>query len=193
MRRPCGIILAGGRGERFGGPKAFALLPDGRSFLAACRDLLAAASCNPVVATLPPGSPRPVPVGVQAVPLPVAGLEMFDSLKLALAAALENDGWDLAVVLPVDHPLVSPETVRALAEHDAAAALPRHAGKHGHPVALSRTVAGQVAVGKIAGPTLRDVLRAVKVADVAVEDAGVRANCNTPEALAAAWASLSGG
>ncbi len=37
--RTAGLILAGGAGRRFGGPKAFARLPDGRTFLEACADV----------------------------------------------------------------------------------------------------------------------------------------------------------
>ncbi len=191
--RSCGVILAGGRGERYGGPKAYALLPDGRSFLATCRDVLAAAGCDPIVATLPPDGVAPAIAGIVAVPLPDAGLAMFDSLRIALATAVELRQWEVAVVLPVDHPLVRPATVRSLASTAAAAAVAVHAGKHGHPVALVRDVARRITTGELAGPTLRDVLRAVGAVDVTVDDPGVRANCNTPEALAAAWSELSRG
>jgi ribosomal protein S5 len=55
---------------------------------------------------------------------------------------------------------------------------------------LSRRVAERIVTGEFAGPTLREVLRAVGTVDVAVDDPGVTANCNTPEALAAAVARL---
>jgi molybdenum cofactor cytidylyltransferase len=188
MTACCGVVLAGGRGERFGGPKAFATLPDGRTFLSACRDVLAAAGCDPIVATLPCGVVPPALPGVRALPLPRADLAMFDSLKIALAAALESAGWERAVVLPVDHPLVTAPTVRTLAAAGATAAIPVLAGKRGHPVVVAREVAARVVAGELGGPTLREVLHAVGVVDVAVADAGVGANCNTPAALAAAWA-----
>ena len=54
-----GLILAGGVGSRFGGPKAWAVLPDGRTFLDACVASLLGAGADPVVATLPPGSKDP--------------------------------------------------------------------------------------------------------------------------------------
>ncbi len=187
VRRCCGVILAGGLGERYGGPKALAALPDGRTFLVACRDLLAAAGCDPIVATLPPGVALPPPDHVAVVTLPEPGLAMFDSLRIALAAALGRPEWEIAVVLPVDHPLVREGTVRALAATSARAAIPSYLGKHGHPVALAREVAVRITTGELSGPTLREVLHAIGVAAVAVEDPGVGANCNTPEALAAAW------
>ena len=188
MRRCCGVILAGGRGERFGGAKAFAVLPDGRTFLAACRDVLAAGGCEPIVATVPCDGPVPELAGVNVVVLPGPGLTMFDSLKIALATAIESARWERAIVLPVDHPLVHADTVRALAAVDAPAAIPVYAGKRGHPIAIARGVGTLVAGGDLEGPTLREVLYAVGIVDVAVADAAVGANCNTPAALAAAWA-----
>lgn len=186
--RVAGVILAGGAGTRFGGPKAFARLPDGRTFLDACADALAAGGVAPVVATLPPGAPTGAPDGVIAVPLTDAGLPMFESLACGLARLLPDPNWERVVVLPVDHPLVRPATVRALAVADAEAAIPAYRGKHGHPIAIARTVAERVARGELGGPTLREVLRAVATVEVAVDDPGVTANCNTPEALAVALA-----
>ena len=188
--RFAGLILAGGTGERYGGPKAFARLPDGRSFLAACAEALAKAGAAPLLATLPPDVPSLASPNLQGLPLPTSGLAMFDSLRLGLERLLADPGWEAVVVLPVDHPLVAPETVRALASSDAEAALPSHHGKHGHPVMLSRHVAKRIVAGDLAGPTLREVLRAAGTVDVPVDDPGVTANCNTPEALAAAWARL---
>jgi CTP:molybdopterin cytidylyltransferase MocA len=188
--RFAGLILAGGTGERYGGPKAFARLPDGRPFLAACADVLASAGAKPLLATLPAGTPSLQAPGLEALPLPAPGLAMFDSLRLGLEHLLADAAWGAVVVLPVDHPLVAPGTVRALASAEAEAALPSHNGKHGHPVMLSRRVAEGIVAGELAGPTLREVLHTVGTMDVLVDDPGVTANCNTPDALAAAWAWL---
>ena len=188
--RFAGLILAGGTGERYGGPKAFARLPDGRMFLAACAEALASAGAAPLLATLPPDAPALTSPNLQCLPLPASGLAMFDSLRLGLERLLDDPVWEAVVVLPVDHPLVAPDTVRALVSSDAEAALPSHDGKHGHPVKLSRRVAEAIVAREFAGPTLRDVLRSVGTADVPVFDPGVTANCNTPDALAAAWKTL---
>ena len=189
--RIAGLILAGGTGERYGGPKAFARLPDGRPFLAACADLLTGAGAAPLLATLPAGTPSLNAPGLQGLPLPATGLAMFDSLRMGLKHLLADASWGAVVVLPVDHPLVAPETVRALATAGAEAAIPSHQGKHGHPVSLARSVAERIVTGELAGPTLREVLHSVTTAVVAVDDAGVTANCNSPEALSAALARLS--
>lgn len=186
------MILAGGQGHRFGRPKATAVLPDGRTFLEACADALAGAGVAPVVATLPPEFDGPVPAGVAALVLPTSGLAMFDSLRLALGAAVAQPCWRVAVIHPVDHPLVRASTVRALVAALSGVgapdvARPSAAGKHGHPLALRRDVCERIVDGRLPGPTLREVVHAVTASDVGVDDEGVTANCNSPERLAQAW------
>ena len=190
-----GVVLAGGRGQRFGVPKAQALLPDGRTFLEACAETLVLAGVASIVATLPPDFAGASPGCCRVVRLPHDGLAMLDSLRLALAAALESEGWQAAVILPVDHPLVKPSSVQALlAALEASrrsAALPGHRGKHGHPVAVRREVAVGIVSRRFPAATLRDVLQAVDRVDVDVPDPGVVANCNTPERLQEALQGLS--
>ncbi len=183
-----GLILAGGAGTRYGGPKAFARLPDGRTFLAACATLLREGGAGPLLATLPPGTPVLRSDLLETVTLDRPGLPMFDSLRVGLGRLLEDRGWEAVVVVPVDHPLVAPTTVRTLAAARAEAAIASFRGKHGHPVLLARSVAEAIVAGRHAGPTLREVLRDAGAVDVDVDDPGVTANCNTPEALAAALA-----
>lgn len=189
--RKAGLVLAGGEGRRWGGPKAWARLPDGRSFLEACTETLSAGGASPVVATLPPGG-GPVPEGVTPVVLPESGLDMMASVRQGLLALLERPEWDRVVILPVDHPLVRPSTVAALAAVRAPAVMPRFRGRHGHPLCVSRQTADRLAGGGFEGPTLREVLREAEAVDLEVDDPAVRVNCNTPEALAAAVAELGG-
>jgi molybdenum cofactor cytidylyltransferase len=183
-----GLILGGGIGERFGGPKAFATLPDGTTFLERCRDVLRAAGAAPVAATLPPETVAPPPDGVLALPLPARGSDMLASVRHGLSRLLETPGWSVVVVLPVDHPLVRPETVRALAATAAPTVVPVYRGKRGHPVALARHVAERIVSGELAAATLRDAMRSIGRRDLEVDDAGTVSNCNTPEQLAAALA-----
>lgn len=183
-----GLILAGGEGSRFGGPKAWALLPDGRTFLEACAASLDGGGTAPIVATLPPGSDDPEIEDVVAVPLPRAGLDMFASLRIGLQRLVGEGGWTRVALLPVDHPLVRPETIRTLAGSESRAAVPRHHGKHGHPVIIDRATADAIANAEFPGPTLREVLREIGAVDVVVDDPGAVANCNTPDALEQALA-----
>ena len=190
MRDFAGLILAGGEGRRWGGPKAWATLPDGKSFLESCFEVLQAAGARPIIATLPPGTVNPGPSGLATVVLPSSGLDMFASLVVGFRILVEHSDWQSVAVLPVDHPLVSPQTIIALSATTARAAIPSFNGKHGHPVCLERSVVENIVDGTLTGPTLREVMRSVGAVDVAVDDAGVISNCNTPEALATALENL---
>lgn len=181
-----GLILAGGEGTRFGVPKGWAGLPDGRTFLEACVACLNDAGAVRVVATLPPESPDPGIPGLLALPLPAPGLDMFGSLKIGLNQLIQSEDWERLAVLPVDHPLVRPNTVRALAAAVGRAVIPSYRGKHGHPICIEREVAAAIVCGDLEGPTMREILRAVSAIDLEVDDPGVTANCNTPAALSAA-------
>ena len=185
-----GLILAGGEGKRWGGPKAWANLPDGGTFLESCLEILRTAGAQPIVATLPPGTDDPGLDRLVTVALQKPGLDMFASLVTGLDRLIENPDWRAVAVLPVDHPLVGPNTVSALANETARAAIPSFNGKHGHPVCLARSVAESIVEGKLIGPTLREVLRSVDAVNIAVDDLGVITNCNTPEALASALENL---
>jgi len=182
--RIAGLILAGGEGKRWGGPKAFAKLDDGRTFLEACAATLIGAGASPVVATLPPGTEDTQVDGLEPIALPETGMDMFGSLVTGLSHLIEHPDWRTVAILPVDHPLVSPSAVTALANTTARAAIPSYKGKHGHPVCVARSVIEKILRGELAGPTLREVLRTVDAIDVPVDDAGVITNCNTPEELA---------
>jgi CTP:molybdopterin cytidylyltransferase MocA len=182
-KRCVGLILAGGMGRRWGGPKAFARLPDGRTFLEACRDVLTSGGARPIVATLPHGIEIEEIGGVRSLPLPEPELDMLASIRWGLRHLISDTGWQAVVILPVDHPLVHLQTVSELASTDAPAAIPVYHGKHGHPILLSRKTAEGVARGDLGGPTLREAMKEVGAIDVPVNDAGINANCNTPETL----------
>jgi len=181
-----GLILAGGEGRRWGCPKAWARLPDGRTFLEACFGILYDAGARPIVATLPPGAGDPRLEGLSTVVLPAPGLDMFASLKAALDRVMEFPDWEKTALLPVDHPLITTVAVATLVSAPAPAAILSYRGKHGHPVCVARSVVEKIVGGELTGPTLRDVLRTVDAVEVPVDDIGVVSNCNTPEALSAA-------
>jgi CTP:molybdopterin cytidylyltransferase MocA len=115
---------------------------------------------------------------------------MYGSLRVGLARLVTEADWSRVAVLPVDHPLVRPSSIAAISAVDASAVIPSCNGKHGHPVVLDRPVAEGIVAGSYTGPTLRDVLGLVGAVDVEVDDPGTVANCNTPEALAAALRSM---
>lgn len=185
MAQVAALILAGGEGSRYGLPKALALLPDGDSFLVRCARTLEAAGVRPVAATLPAGIGETGCRGVRALPLPQPGMDMLGSTRFGLGALLD-DPWDRVVIWPVDHPLVAASTIRRLAVCSAAFAVPTYGRARGHPISLSRTAAAALAAGELRGPTLRDALGTCAREEIAVDDPGVLANCNTPERLRAA-------
>jgi len=178
-----GLVLAGGEGRRFGGPKAFARLPDRLTFLEACCRILGEAGARPVAATLPPGFTAEWVPAMRPLPLPGPGFDMLGSLRWGLRHLISELGWAAVVMLPVDHPLVSPGSVVTLTEIDAPVVIPTFGGKHGHPILLSRAVAEGIAREEIDGATVRDVLGSMGAVDVEVDDPGITANCNTPRAL----------
>jgi len=178
-----GLILAGGEGRRFGQPKAFAKLDNGRTFLEACAATLISAGALPVVATLPPESDEPDVESLDSIVLPEKGMDMFSSLVTGLRRLDESLDWRSVAILPVDHPLVNRTAVIALANATGRAVVPSYRGKHGHPICIEREVASAIVSGEFPGPTLRDVLREVGAVDVEVDDPGVVANCNAPETL----------
>lgn len=185
-----GLILAGGEGSRYGGPKAWATLPEGRTFLEACARALSGGGAAQMAATVPPGSEDPGIWGLRALPLPEKGLDMFASIRFGLSTLVGDRGWDRVALLAVDHPLVKSETVAALAAGDGPAVVPTHRDRRGHPVVIHRSVAEAILAGEAPGPTLRDVLIQVGMTEVPVDDPGTIANCNTPDALAEALASV---
>ena len=186
LKRSAGLILAGGEGKRWGGPKAWARLPSGKSFLECCLDTLAEAGLRPIVATLPYQASAPTYERLETITLPEPGLDMFASLRVGLERLVEFPDWSAVAVLPVDHPLVKSHTVNTLLKSEAQAVIPSFKGKHGHPIRLNRDVVEEIVSGSLKGPTLRDILKQRTAEDVMVDDLGVVSNCNTPEALSAA-------
>jgi CTP:molybdopterin cytidylyltransferase MocA len=178
-----GLILAGGEGRRFGAPKAFARLPDGRTFLEACCEALSEAGARPVAATLPPRHAGHEVPGLRQIPLPGPGLDMLASLRCGLRHLMSEPSWCAVVVLPVDHPLVGASTILELVAVGKAVVVPSYRGKHGHPILVAREVAERIARDELPGATLREIVRTVGLVDIAVDDPGIVANCNTPEAL----------
>ncbi|MEO5616528.1 MAG: molybdenum cofactor guanylyltransferase [Candidatus Eisenbacteria bacterium] len=98
MTTTLGILLAGGRGERFGSPKALASFR-GRSLLDRARAELAAA-CDQVVVVMPEGGGPPVDER-ERVADAIAGAGPLS----ALVAGLESRLFARAMVLAVDLPL----------------------------------------------------------------------------------------
>lgn len=208
-----GIVLSAGRSARMGEPKAL-LDFNGRTFLASAVDALRAGGCSAVVAVVAearvadavgpdaggPDAGGPAVAGADAAGAGAArgeelevrvvwnvapGSEQLDSLRAGLGAM--PDDVVGAIVLPVDHPLVRPETVRALLDagrsNPDAVIRPTLDGVPGHPTLFPRVV-----WPRLHDPSLPSGARSVvespdtRTVDVPVRDGGVLADIDTPAA-----------
>lgn len=183
-----GIVLAAGRSERMGRPKA--LMPVGdQTFLRAAVETLAEGGCGDVVVVTADADVESEArsAGARVAWNDATESQQIDSLRLGLDAA--GDGARVAVVLPVDHPLVLPATVRALIEASMASpgaiVRPVRHGRPGHPTLFPRA-AWPALRHRDLPEGARSVVDdpAVETVDVAVEDDGVVADIDTPEAFA---------
>ncbi|PWG62606.1 nucleotidyltransferase family protein [Spiribacter halobius] len=185
----CALLLAGGRGERFGGDKLAATLADGTPVaLAASRPLLA--GCDRVLAVLRPGrealGERLQAEGCELLVSPCTRQGMGASLAAGVAATPEAGAWLVALA---DMPLVAPATVAELAARLRAGAgivMPEYDGRRGHPVGFAARFGP--ALRALAGDTgARRVVRAHPgcVVTVPVADPGILRDVDTPADLAA--------
>lgn len=146
--RIVGLLLAAGRGARFGGAKLLAPIPaashgvgGGTSVgVAACIHLVAA--LNDVIAVVRPGDSllRAALEGTSAqiVECERADEGMGASLACAVAAAADADGWLVALA---DMPWIAPVSIVTVADAlrgGAEMAAPAFRGERGHPVGFSR-------------------------------------------------------
>lgn len=142
-----GIVLAAGSGTRIGCPKA--LLRTGRgdeSFLERACAALCDSGVDAVIAVVAPNLAK---VAVTAMTRVLVnddpGRGQLSSLQIALAAL--DPSTDAIVVLPVDVPLVRPDTIRALVARweESRPKVVRpvrtlRGAQHGHPVVFDRAV-----------------------------------------------------
>jgi molybdenum cofactor cytidylyltransferase len=114
------------------------------------------------------------------------------SSLLAGLAAVDRADLRGVLMIPVDAPLVTSATIATLlAVFDATlapAVRPRYRGRHGHPVIFSRAVFDELRHAD-PGTGAKAVLRAhaATIVNVDVQDPGVLADLDTPEAYRAAF------
>lgn len=163
-----GVLLVGGDSSRFGAPKALARVGEETLAERAWRLLGAIAEERLAVGKLADGLPLPFPVldDGSEVRAPLAGL----------VAGLQAASNEIAVVLPVDTPLVTSELLLELADACADAAvtqtgpLPGAYAKSALPLLEQRLAGGELG--------LRGALAALDVA-VVESDPALLVNVNT--------------
>lgn len=190
------VILAAGASTRMGGhPKALTDL-GGQAALDRLVDACEAA-----------GVPRPLVVlgehlGVVRAALPHLDPRVHwlrnprpdEGRTGSLQRGLVHASAQTVLVLPVDHPLVSPDTLRAVLGTPGAWVVPECGGRGGHPIKVSGV---GVAAVQSAPPhvPLRDVPRmmGLEVVRVGVDDPGIHLNLDRPEDVAEALRLLGDG
>jgi molybdenum cofactor cytidylyltransferase len=179
-----GIILAAGQSRRMGRPKAALRVPDGASFLERAARALRAAGCRRVLVVVNAELAAAAELDLEVVVNALPQSEQIDSVRLALQRL--DDSTAAVLVLPVDLPLIAPETAVAVAasfrEHAAPVVVPCHEGVAGHPILLARAVFAEILHGECA-EGMRSVLlaHARDTRMVAVNDPGIVIDIDTPD------------
>jgi nicotine blue oxidoreductase len=168
-----GLLLAGGAGERFGGPKALARDDDGTSWL--LRSVQALRPCAEIVVVLGAEAER----AAALLPMSVARVRAEDwaegmgaSLRAGLQALGPTD-HDAALVSLVDLPDVDAAVVARLLGHDPGRdvlARAAYDGVPGHPVLIGRDHWDGVVATAVGDRGARDYLAAHEVALVECGD-----------------------
>lgn len=184
-----GVVLAAGRSARMGSPKPL-LRIGGRSFLERAVDALREGGCRRVVVVAPV---TPVAIaeaglatGAHVVVNEDGQSQQVDSLRLGLGALGEDAA--AVVVLPVDHPLVRPETVAALLaafrERRKPVVRATFHDRPGHPTLFSRLTFDELGSRRLErGAESVVMAHAADVEDVAVEDPGVTSDIDSPDEI----------
>jgi molybdenum cofactor cytidylyltransferase len=186
-----GVLLAAGRGERFGGDKLLAPLRDGDIGVpigvAACRRLRAA--LPDVVAVVRPGDAGLAQLLEQAGASVIVARNADEGIGASLAAgvaALADDA-DGYVVALADMPWIDPATTAAIAQalrRGASIVAPRYRGERGHPVGFAAIHRG--ALMQLGGDEGARSILSRHRADlqlVDVDDPGVLRDVDTPADL----------
>jgi molybdenum cofactor cytidylyltransferase len=182
-----GVVLAAGESARMGQPKAL-LTIGSESFLQRAVRTLYAAGCDRVHVVTGPDAgwadAATAGLDVDLVANPVPGSEQIDSLRLVLQR-LPGE-VRAVVVLPVDLPLVTPETVRLLIDtyrgEPAPLLLPFHGAVAGHPVLLDRALFAEI-LETVLEEGLRSLIlgRTQALREVRVIDPGILIDIDTPD------------
>jgi CTP:molybdopterin cytidylyltransferase MocA len=138
------VVLAAGRGQRMGGPKALLTL-EGETFLARCARLLRRPGIASVVAVLGHDAERVAGESGLAPDVAVVVNHRYaEGMLTSILAgldAVEAAGADAVLVHPVDHPFLPAKTVDAVVAAiagGAVIAVPSHERRRGHPAGFAR-------------------------------------------------------
>lgn len=166
----------------------------GRSFVAAVVGALVGGGCDPVLVVVAPDQDevarKAEGAGASVLVNPDPGDGPITSLRLALATL--GDGVAGVAFCPVDHPLLTAETVAGLVdayiEGDAPLALPVVGTERGHPAILGPALFPELQDTDLEGGARAVVHRHLEEALlVPVSDLGAVTDIDTPEEYRAAF------
>lgn len=182
------VVLAAGRSTRMGRPKA--LLPAtraGETFIERLVGTLIAGGIDDVVVVAGETAPAiRTRLGFRArvVVNPDVDRGQLSSILVGLEV-VDRPGVLAVMIAPVDQPLVSETTVRALAEawrrNRAPIVRPVREGRHGHPVIFDRAVFDELrAANPMSGARAVVHAHAENLVEIAVDDDGAFGDIDTP-------------
>ncbi|WP_079229026.1 nucleotidyltransferase family protein [Pseudomonas putida] len=181
------LVLAAGSSVRFGGDKRRALMADGRSVLVHSveRACTVFDDVRVVLRDGERGEALGLPSACRVISSADFTLGMGHSLAAGAASLVDSEARAVAILLG-DMPWVELGTLGLLAREASGSTivLPCHAGQQGHPVVFGRDF--WPALARLTGDEgARSVVRAHPDSCVrlAVEDAGVLRDVDTPDAL----------
>ncbi|MBK6279645.1 MAG: nucleotidyltransferase family protein [Gammaproteobacteria bacterium] len=181
-----GLLLAGGRGRRFGSDKRAALLPDGTTMLARSLGLLRACcdECVLVIGEEDHAAQFTARFpGVRILRSPRSRGGMGFTLADAIAQLM---AWDACLVSLADKPFIRPGSMRRVREllgaHDLV--VPTHGGAWGHPVGFAhRHFHALTRLEGDMGARALIVAEQSRACFVELDDPGILADVDTPEQL----------
>ena len=158
----CAIILASGKGSRFGMPKSEARV-DGLLFSELIIRSLKVAGVDSIICAKDYHTPS-----------------MLETIRQASA----EQSADFYIIFPVDHPFVQSETLRLLLAEIATDTIikPSYKGRSGHPIIIPSSLDLSIDDD---GEGLKGIMQksALPIRYVEVEDIGILRNINRPDDL----------
>lgn len=182
-----GVLLAAGRGSRFGSDKLLHPQDDGTPMAAAAATNLVAA-CDRVIAVVRPGNDELMELlhatGCDTVICPSADAGMGHSLAAGVSASPHAGGW---VVALADMPYITPashRTIVASLRNGALLTACEYQGERGHPVGFARHWFNQLSslIGDQGGKSILQTHRQELIL-CPVDDPGVVWDIDRPDEL----------
>jgi len=177
------IVLAAGKSERMGSPKA--LLPiSGRTFLENVLDAISRTSIEQIIVVV--GHHQKEIEASMRLPLVVFNPDYEKGMITSFQAGIRALSWDVsgAFLFLVDHPLVEAATIEAMIMNLAPnrIILPTFQGRRGHPVLFSSDVLEEIlALPSTEGANIVVRKDPGRIVEVPVNAPGILVDIDTPE------------